>query len=69
MVAAARQAIQRNDLDGADRQLDRAEQIAPGLPELVQARAELNRRIADTRRNPPPQTGNAPPPPAGPRNQ
>ncbi|WP_421996222.1 hypothetical protein [Reyranella sp.] len=68
-VVAARQAMQRNDLAEADRQLDRAEQIAPGLPELVQARAELDRRLADSRRNPPPQTGNAPAPPSGPRNQ
>jgi hypothetical protein len=67
-IASARQAMARNDFNEADRQLDLADKVAPGFPEIAQARADLARRIAEVRRNPPPQTGNLPPPP-GPRNQ
>lgn len=69
-IAAARQAMARNDFGEADRHLDLADKVAPGFPEIAQARADLARRIAEVRRNPPPQTGNLPPPPGpGPRNQ
>jgi hypothetical protein len=67
-IASARQAMARNDFGEADRQLDIADQAAPGFPEIAQARADLARRIAEVRRNPPTQTGNLPPPP-GPRSQ
>ncbi|HZX84987.1 MAG TPA: hypothetical protein VFF19_15565, partial [Reyranella sp.] len=62
-IASARQAMARNDFNEADRHLDIADKIAPGFPEIAQARADLARRIAEVRRNPPPQTGNLPPPP------
>jgi hypothetical protein len=69
-IASARQAMARNDFNEADRQLDLADKIAPGFPEIAQARADLARRIAEVRRNPPTQTGNLPPPPGpAPRNQ
>jgi hypothetical protein len=42
-VTAARQAIDRGEFNQADRRLDQAEDIAPGLPEIRQARAELAR--------------------------
>ena len=45
-VASARQAMARNDFAEADRQLDLAERAAPGFPDVVQARADLNRRQA-----------------------
>lgn len=67
-IASARQAMARNDFNEADRHLDIADKIAPGFPEIAQARADLARRIAEVRRNPPSQTGNLPPPP-GPRSQ
>jgi hypothetical protein len=67
-IASARQAMARNDFGEADRHLDLADRAAPGFPEIAQARADLARRIAEIRRNPPTQTGNLPPPP-GPRNQ
>ena len=67
-IAAARQAMARNDFGEADRHLDLADRAAPGFPEIAQARADLARRIAEVRRNPPPQTGNLPLPP-GPRSQ
>jgi hypothetical protein len=68
-IASARQAMTRNDFNEADRQLDLADKAAPGFPEIAQARADLARRIAEVRRNPPIQTGNLPPPPPGPRSQ
>jgi hypothetical protein len=68
-IASARQAMARNDFNEADRQLDLADKTAPGFPEIAQARADLARRIAEVRRNPPTQTGNLPPPPPGPRSQ
>jgi tetratricopeptide (TPR) repeat protein len=69
-IASARQAMARNDFNEADRHLDLADKVAPGFPEIAQARADLARRIAEVRRNPPPQTGNLPPPPGpGPRSQ
>lgn len=68
-IAAARQAMARNDFGEADRHLDLADKAAPGFPEIAQARADLARRIAEIRRNPPTQTGNLPPPPPGPRIQ
>ena len=68
-IAAARQAMARNDFGEADRHLDLADKAAPGFPEIAQARADLARRIAEIRRNPPTQTGNLPPPPPGPRSQ
>jgi hypothetical protein len=69
-IAAARQAMARNDFGEADRHLDLADKVAPGFPEIAQARADLARRIAEVRRNPPTQTGNLPPPPGpAPRNQ
>jgi len=69
-IAAARQAMARNDFGEADRHLDLADNAAPGFPEIAQARADLARRIAEVRRNPPTQTGNLPPPPGpAPRSQ
>jgi len=69
-IASARQAMARNDFNEADRHLDIADKVAPGFPEIAQARADLARRIAEVRRNPQPQTGNVPPPPGpGPRSQ
>jgi tetratricopeptide (TPR) repeat protein len=68
-IASARQAMARNDFGEADRQLDLADRAAPGFAEIAQARADLARRIAEVRRNPPTQTGNLPPPPPGPRSQ
>jgi hypothetical protein len=43
-IAAARQAMARNDFGEADRQLALADQVAPGLPDIAQARADLSRR-------------------------
>jgi hypothetical protein len=46
-IAAARQAIERGDFGQAERQLDEAEEVAPGLPEIREARAELQRERID----------------------
>lgn len=43
LAAMARQSIANGDLVRADRDLDRAELQAPGLPEVVQTRAYLTR--------------------------
>ncbi len=51
-VAAARQSIALGDYARAERQLDRAEQAAPGLPEIAEARADIARlRVETERRN------------------
>src|SRR5258708_1295392 len=42
-TAIARNLIARGDLDMADRELDRAESQAPGLPEVIQTRAYFQR--------------------------
>ncbi len=42
-VAAAHQAMDRGDYGQAERQLDEAEDLAPGLPEIREARADLAR--------------------------
>jgi hypothetical protein len=46
-VAAARLAIQRGDFGQAERQLDEADEVASGLPEIREARAELARERID----------------------
>jgi hypothetical protein len=46
-IAAARQAIERGDFGQAERRLDEAEDVAPGLPEIREARAELARERID----------------------
>lgn len=43
-IARARQAMDRNDLVEAERQLALADRVAPGFPETAQARADLSRR-------------------------
>ena len=43
-IASARQAMAHDDFGEADRQLALADQIAPGFPEVAQARADLSRR-------------------------
>lgn len=43
-IAAARQAMERNDYAEAERQLALADRSAPGFPEIGQARADLSRR-------------------------
>lgn len=42
-IAVARQAMARNDFAEADRQLALADQVAPGFPDIAQARADLSR--------------------------
>jgi len=46
-VTAARQAMDRGDFALAERQLDQAEDLAPGLPEIRAARADLARQRID----------------------
>ena len=46
-LAAARQAMDRGDFRQADRELDQAEGLAPGLPEIRAARADLARQRID----------------------
>ncbi|MGE0734485.1 MAG: hypothetical protein AB7G15_08515 [Alphaproteobacteria bacterium] len=51
-VAGARRSIALGDYMQADRQLNQAEQSAPGLPEIAQARADVSRlRIETEMRN------------------
>lgn len=46
-VAAARDAIDRGDYRRAEAELDEADEVAPGLPEIREARAELARERID----------------------